>query len=177
MTLSPRTRKLVLSLHIALSVGWIGAIAAYLALDVTVWRSQDAGVLRAAYLGMGIIAGWVIVPLALAALMTGILVSVGTKWGLFRHWWVVISMVLTLAATLVLFAEVRTIDAYARIAADPSASADHLRALGGTLPHSIGGMVVLLVVLVLNVFKPPALTPYGWRKLNPAGSRSTAARP
>ncbi len=152
-------------MHIAVSVGWIGAIGGYLALDVTTFVSDDAVLLRAAYVGMGLIAGWVILPLALAALVTGVLVSVGTKWGLVRHWWTVISLLLTVFATLVLLSELRTISAFAGIAGDAGNVPDQLRGLGSTLPHSVGGTLVLLVVLVLNVIKPRGLTPYGWRKL------------
>lgn len=164
MRLAPWLRKLVLSLHIALSVGWIGAIAAYLVLDAAAAISQEPTTLRAAYVGMGLIAGGALVPLAVASLLTGVLVSVGTKWGLIRHWWVVVSLLLTVFATLVLFSEVRTIDAFASAAANPSMSSDQLRALGTTLPHSVGGSLVLLVVLTLNVYKPQGLTPYGWRR-------------
>ena len=162
--MSPGLRKLALSVHIALSVGWIGAVAAYMAFDVTAATSQDARALRAAYLAMELIVRNIIVPLAFAALVTGLVVSVGTKWGLFRHYWVLISLLLTILATVVLLVETRTIAALADIAADPTTSGDDLRALGSTLVHSVGGTVVLLAVLVLNVYKPQGLTPHGWRK-------------
>jgi hypothetical protein len=160
----PALRKLSLAVHITLSVGWIGAVAAYIALDVAAATSQDVSTLRAAYLGMGLIGGSVIVPLAIASLLTGLVVSLGTKWGLFRHWWVLISFVLTLVATAVLLGETQTIHYLAAIAADPTSSDEDLRALGSTLAHSVGGTVVLLVILVLNVYKPPGVTRYGWRK-------------
>jgi hypothetical protein len=50
------------------------------------------------------------------------------------------------------------------MAAAPTTSAEHLLALPPTLPHSIGGLVLLLIVQWLNVFKPQGLTPYGWRR-------------
>lgn len=164
MRLSPALRKAALAAHLALSVGWLGAVAAYLPLDLSAATSTDPQVLRAAYLGMGAIAGSVIVPLALGALLTGLLVSLGTKWGLLRYWWVVVSLALTTLATVVLLVETGTIAAHAAVAADPRASNADLRALGSTLVHSVGGALVLLVVLVLNIYKPQGLTPYGWRK-------------
>lgn len=106
----------------------------------------------------------VVVPLAIASLVTGLVMSLGTRWGLFRHYWVLISLVLTVLATVVLLAETRTVGAYADIAADPSTSIEALRAMGSTLVHSVGGMAVLLVILVLNVYKPRGVTRYGWRK-------------
>jgi hypothetical protein len=164
MTMSPGLRKLALAAHLTLSVGWIGAVAAYLALDVTVATGQDAQTLRAAYLGMGWIARYVIVPLAFASLLTGLVMSLGTKWGLFRHYWVLISFVLTIIATVVLLLETRAIRSFVDMAADPATSTEHLRAMPSTLVHSVGGTVVLLVILVLNVYKPQGLTRYGWRK-------------
>ena len=44
-------------------VGWLGALAAYLALDLTSATSQDAPTSCASYLGMESIARYVIVPL------------------------------------------------------------------------------------------------------------------
>jgi uncharacterized membrane protein len=113
---------------------------------------------------MGLIAWYVIVPLALASLLTGLVMSLGTKWGLFRHYWILISLLLTIVATVVLLIETRTISYFAEVAADPATSADDLRALGSTLVHSVGGTIVLLVILVLNVYKPRGMTRYGWRK-------------
>lgn len=164
MIMSPGARKLVLTIHIAVSVGWIGALAAYLALDVAAATSHDIVVLRAAYTGMALIVSTAIVPLAIAALLTGLMVALGTKWGLFRHYWVVLSLLLTTVATAVLLVETQTIRHLARLAADPATSPGELRGLPTTLAHSIGGTVVLLVVLALNMYKPRGMTRYGWRK-------------
>jgi hypothetical protein len=162
--MTPRLRKFALATHITLAVGWVGAAAGYIALDVAAATSQDAQTLRAAYLAMELIASYVIVPLALASLLSGLVMALGTTWGLFRNYWVLISLVLTITATAVLLAETQTISSFADIAADPATSSDDLRALGNTLVHSVGGTVVLLVILMLNVYKPRGMTRYGWRK-------------
>jgi hypothetical protein len=164
MIMSPALRKFALAIHLTFSVGWVGAVAGYLALDLSVATSQDPQILRAAWIAMGLVVGWAIVPLAIAALLTGLMMSLGTKWGLFRHWWVLISFVLTVFATLVLLSEAQVIGHMAAIAADPTTSDDELRDLPSTLPHSIGGLAVLLLVQVLNVYKPQGMTRYGWRK-------------
>jgi DMSO/TMAO reductase YedYZ heme-binding membrane subunit len=164
MIMPPRLRKFALAAHITLAVGWIGAVASYIVLDVAAAASQDAQTLRAAYIGMGVIAWYVIVPLAFASLLSGLVMSLGTKWGLFRHYWVLISLLLTIIATVVLLVETQTISYFADIAAGPTTSSDDLRALGSTLVHSVGGTAVLLVILVLNVYKPRGMTRYGWRK-------------
>ena len=162
--IGPWARKLSLPTHLAVSVGWIGAVAAYVALDVTVATGESAEVLRASYLAMELIARAVIVPLAITSLVSGIVVSLTTRWGLFRHYWVVISLVLTAAAVGILLREIQVISHLAAVAGDPATSPDELRGLGSTLVHSIGGLVVLLVVLVLNVYKPRGLTRYGRRR-------------
>ena len=162
--MSPGVRKFVLSAHLTFSIGWIGAVAAYLALDLTVATSHDAATLRAAWIAMGTITARAIVPLAIASLLTGIVMSVGTRWGLLRHWWVLISFLLTLFATVVLLSESAVIGRAAAVAADPATTEHALLALPNTLPHSIGGMAVMLTVQVLNMYKPRGLTRYGWRK-------------
>jgi len=174
--MAPALRKLALAIHLSTSVGWIGAVVAYLALDVTVATSGDPSAVRAAWVGMGLIASWALIPLAIASLVTGLIMALGTKWGLFRHWWVLISLGLTVGAAGVLLSESRVIADSAAMAGDPATSATQLLAMPGTLPHSVGGLIVLLAVQVLNVYKPQGLTPYGWRKLQEEQSRHSARR-
>jgi uncharacterized membrane protein len=177
MTMPPPIRKLTLAAHLTLSVGWVGALAAYLALDVATATSQDPQTLRAAYLGMGLIVRDVIVPLAFASLLTGVVMSVGTRWGLFRHYWVLISLLLTTIATVVLLDSMQAISDFAAAAAAPTTSAAQLRTLPSTLDRSVGGMVVLLVVLVLNVYKPQGMTRYGRRQQQKERTQRDQRRP
>jgi hypothetical protein len=162
MTLSPRLRKLALTVHVITAVGWLGAVVAYLALGIAAVSRQDAQMVRAAWLAMAWTGWFVIVPLAVAALLTGLVISLGTAWGLFRHYWVVISLALTVFATIILLLHMPSVSATAEEAriADEAG----LRALGGDLFHAGGGLLVLLAITVLNVYKPRGLTPYGWRK-------------
>jgi len=161
MMMPPRLRKFMLTVHVASSVGWLGAIGAYIALNVPALTSTDPQVVRAAYLMMEPVAWFGVVPMALAALLTGIVQSLGTPWGLLRHYWVVISLGLAVFATTILLLHLPAIDSMATVAGDPSAD---LGALDGDLFHSVGGLMVLLVPLVLNIYKPRGLTRYGWRK-------------
>lgn len=161
MMMSPAVRKLALTAHLTVSVGWIGAVIAYIGIVLAAQASQDAQTLHAARIAMAWIAAYVLVPLAFASLLTGILMALGTKWGLFRHWWVLISLLLTIIATIVLLTQLEHIIAGAQTV---SHSADSRSGLWGELLHPVGGLLVLLVIQVLNVFKPKGLTPYGWRK-------------
>jgi hypothetical protein len=162
MTMTPDFRKLALIVHLTSSVGWIGAVIAYLALGVSAVTSQDLQTVRAAWIAMEVTGWYVIVPLAFAALLTGLVMSLGTQWGLFRHYWVLITLGLTIFCTIILLAHMRTVSSVASTAREPDGA--HLGHLGGDLLHPGVGLVVLLVILALNVYKPRGLTPYGWRK-------------
>lgn len=160
MTMPPELRKVVLTAHVVSSVGWLGAVVAYIALDVVAVTSRDVQTVRAAYLAMELTVFSVIVPLALASVTIGVVNALGTHWGLFRHYWVLVKFLLTLVATSVLLLEAQTISSMATTAAsgvDP-------RELPGSLPHSVGGLVVLLIITILSVYKPRGITRRGWRK-------------
>jgi hypothetical protein len=158
MAMPARWRKLVLTTHIVTSVGWLGAVVGYVALDAAALNSQDPSMVRSAWLARDVVVRYAIVPLALASVVIGVVNALGTPWGLFRHYWVVMKLLLTLAATGILLQEAQSIAAAARQA---SVSADPRP---GSLLHSVGGLVVLLTVTTLSVFKPRGQTRYGWRK-------------
>ena len=162
MIMTPRLRKFALTAHLAFSVGWIGAVVAYLALGVSAVTSRDAQNVRAAWIAMEVTGWFVIVPLALAALVTGIVMSLGTPWGLFQHYWVLITLVLTALSIVILLVHMPTVSFLADVARE--ADGADLAGLGGDLLHPGVGLLVLLVIMGLNVYKPRGLTPYGWRK-------------
>ena len=114
----PGVRKLALTVHITTSVGWFGAVVGFLALAVAGLISQDAQVVRGAYLAMDLITWFVIVPFCLASLLTGIVQSLGTPWGLLRHYWVLAKLILTVLATLILLLHTQPISYMANIAAE-----------------------------------------------------------
>jgi hypothetical protein len=117
---------------------------------------------RAAWTAMAVTGWWAIVPLAVAALLTGLVMSLGTPWGLFRHYWVLISLVLTVFSTVVLLLHMPTVSGMAAMAQQMDGAG--LRALGGDLFHPGIGLLVLVTIAVLNQYKPAGVTPYGWRK-------------
>ncbi len=162
MVKAPRLRRVLLSVHIVGSVGWIGAAAAYLALGAAAGTARDVQTVRAGWIAMELTGWFVIVPLAVSALITGVLLALGTPWGLFRHLWVVISLVLTaLSLGLVLLHMPKV-----SVMADTARATDdgQVLRLGGEVVHPALGLVVLSVITVLNVYKPRGLTPYGARK-------------
>lgn len=162
MIMAPGLRKFVLTLHLALSLGWVGAVVAYLALGISAVTSQDTQTIRADWIAMEL-TGWsAIVPLALGSLFTGLVMSLGTAWGLFRHYWVLISLLLTVFCNVILLSHMPTVSSSAQVARE--ADGVVLHGLGGDLFHPGVGLLLLLVITALNVYKPRGLTPFGWRK-------------
>ncbi len=167
MTMSPGLRKFALTAHVTASIGWFGAVAAFLALALAGMFSQDPVLVRAAYLVMGLTTWAVIVPLALVSLLTGVVSSLFTRWGLFRYYWVLLKLVITILATLVLLLHTQFIDFLAGAAAKTAVLGPALSgAQREMVIASAAALVVLLVLTVLSVYKPRGVTPYGQRKLD-----------
>jgi hypothetical protein len=138
--MKPSLRKLVLTAHITFSVGWLGAATAYLALAVAALFNRDADTLSGAYLAMKLIGWVVIVPCALAALVTGLIQSLGTEWGLFRYYWILTKFLLTALACVVLLLHMPAVGRGSRLVSE--------------VVHSGAGTFVLLCTTTLSVYKP-----------------------
>lgn len=163
MSVRQAIRRLALLAHVASSVGWLGAVLAFLALAAVGLSSEDVSTVRGVYLVMDPVAWRVLVPLAFAALLSGILSSLVSPWGLFRHYWVLAKLSLTVLATVVLLVYMATFRSMARVAADPASELGALRNASPAL-HAALALLVLLVATALAVYKPRGMTPYGWRK-------------
>ena len=167
--MTPSLRKLALTAHVAFSVGWIGAIAAFLVLSIVGLNSQETEVVRGAYLAMNLICLYTIVPLSLAALVTGLIQSLGTQWGLFRHYWVLVKFLLTiLSVAILLMHQFTAVEKATKLVSGTAAGTlprVELREVGFVLVRASGlGMLVLVVVTALSVYKPWGVTRYGRRK-------------
>jgi uncharacterized membrane protein len=174
MTLRPGLRKFVFTAHVISSVGWIGAVIAYLALVFAALTSEETETVRATFRAMEL-SYFALVPLAVAALLTGIVQALGTTWGLFRHYWVVFKLVLTVLATTVLLLHLPAVNALAEAAADTDRS--DLPGAGGELFHAGVGLLVLLTTAILGVYKPRGMTEYGRRKQAELRTRSQEEPP
>lgn len=166
MILGPRLRRFALTAHITSSVGWLGAVVCFLALAVVGLSSQDAPTVRAAYIAMESTGWFVLLPLALASLLTGLIQALGTKWGLFRHYWVLVKLLITLVATIVLLLYLETLGYFSDVASKTAISDADLDALRNPSPllHSGAALLLLLVAATLSVYKPRGMTRYGWRR-------------
>src|SRR5215212_9945018 len=180
MLMTAGVRKFALTTHVTSSVGWLGSVAAFLALAIAGVSSGDSQMVRAAYLAMHLTTWFVIVPLSLASLLTGLVDAVGTPWGLFRHYWVVTKLLLTVLATTILLVHTQPIDRVADVAARMNLAASDLRQLRLQLVgDAAAALFVLLVTTTLSVYKPWGMTPYGIRRESEAtaGWRRADRRP
>src|SRR5215831_698123 len=165
MIMTPGLRKFALTAHVTSSIGWFGAVAGFLALAVAGQTSQDRELVRAVNLALELTTRFVIVPLCFASLLTGLVSSLFTRWGLFRYYWVLLKLLITIFATLVLLMHLQPIELLAGVAAKTTVSGANLRNEQLLMVvASGGGLLVLLVLTVLSVYKPRGMTPYGWRK-------------
>lgn len=165
MRLSPAIRKGVLTVHLTASLGWLGSVAAYLVLAVAGLNSSDAMFVRGSYIGADLIMRFMIVPLSFGALTTGIVIALATPWGLFRHYWVVVTLVLNVFSIIPLLLHAQGTSRVARAAAIRALSATDLSGSRNELvTTAAAALVMLLVAMTLNVYKPRGLTPWGWRK-------------
>jgi hypothetical protein len=156
-------RRLVFTAHIASSLGWLGAVCVFLGLAGLGLASQQEATVRAAYLVMAPAAWITLVPLAHAALFSGVAISLGTPWGLLRHYWVVAKLALTLVSTIVLMIYMETFREMAGVAADPIAEL-HLVRNPSPLVHGVLALGLLMTATILSVYKPFGMTTYGLRE-------------
>lgn len=159
--LSRPARRATLVVHVAAAAGWLGLTLGLLALATAAITTDSAATTEAAVRSMKIFADWLVLPLALLTLLSGVLLSLGTPWGLARHRWVYTKFWLTLATT-----------AASTFALRPGVTHNaQVVAAGGALPDPtdliMGPIVSLsayLFMTVISVLKPWGLTKRGRRQ-------------
>ena len=171
--MTPAVRRVALTTHVTSSVGWLGAVIVFLGHAAIGLTSQDPQIVRGVYLVMEPAAWFALLPLAVAALVTGLVQSLGTPWGLFRHYWVVFKLLMTVCATVILLIYMGTFRQMAAVAADPRVELEAVRNASPAL-HAGLALAVLLIATVLGIYKPAGLTPYGRRATGEDGGSPTA---
>lgn len=165
--LTPFFRKFGLTAHVTFSVGWFGAVAGFLALAIAGLTSQNPQIVVSSYLSMDLITWFVILPACFGTLLTGLIQSLATQWGLFRYYWILVKFLLTIVATIILLAHMQPISYMADMVAGTTLSDSDLRGLRIQLIADAGAaLLVLLVATTLSVYKPWGLTTYGQRRVN-----------
>lgn len=154
-----RVRAALLVVHVVASAGWLGLDGALVALEVTGLHSGDPAVRAGIALAMAVIAGWVLIPAVFVSLCSGLVLALGTSWGLTRHWWLVaksvIAVVLTATGAALMLPRLPEVVA-----------GDGAPAQGLTLAARSVALGLLFTATALSVVKP-------WGKTGLARSRGT----
>jgi hypothetical protein len=177
MPMAPAVRRFVLTVHVIVSVGWFGAVAAFLALAVAGLASRSVQTVQAASLAMELIGLFVITPLSLASLASGLVSALGSPWGLFRHYWVVFKLVLNVVATAVLLLYIQSLGYFAGLVRNEGLTSADLAQLRDPthVLHATAALIVLGLAAVLAVYKPRGMTRYGQRKQLVLAARNRSA--
>jgi len=155
MTMTPRLSKLVLTTHITFSVGWLGAVAVFIVLAITGLTTMDNQLSRSALLSMDLSAWFVIVPFCLTSLFTGLVQAFGTKWGLFKHYWIVVKLFLTVAMTILLLLHMQPISYLAGVATKTSFSnSQYAEQLLDIITKAGAAILVLIAITTISIYKP-----------------------
>ena len=140
-------------MHVVVSVGWLGAAYVMLVLGFVATRSVPE--LRHDRYGLlHVFDQAAMIPMSLAALVTGLIVAVGTPWGLLRFYWVTVKLVTTVAGMV--FAGLY-VSRMAIRAAALTATNTHADISSVDLQIHIGAIVMVTMLTVnttLSVFKP-----------------------
>jgi hypothetical protein len=156
-------RRLTYTVHLMSSIGWTGAALVFLSLAVVGVTSRDEATVRGAYLVMAPAAWFVLMPLAHTSFLSGVALSLGTRWGLFRHYWIVLKLAITASSTVVLLIYTRTFDQMAGTAADSDAPLELVRN-PSPIVHAVLAIVLLSLATVLGIYKPFGMTPHAERR-------------
>jgi len=159
--MSPAVRKAALTAHVTSSVGWLGAVLVFLTLAISALASTDERMTQSLYAVMNLAVWRALVPLAVTALVTGLIQALGTPWGLFRHYWVVFKLALTSLGTIVLLLYTQTLAVLAELADRAAGPAGSLtvpeqQLLGSptVVVHTSAALLLLLATTVLAIYKP-----------------------
>ncbi len=147
-------RKLVGLMHVTTSVALLGAVASFLVLALVGISSLNPEIQKACYLAMNILAEFVVLPLAILSLVIGILSSLGTPWGLVRFYWVIAKLIWTTITVIVLLLQMNAISQLATIANTRNLTPDDLGLQMRMIIHAGGGLLVLIAIMVLSIWKP-----------------------
>ena len=101
LRLRPRVRRAVLTLHIVASVGLLGDVAVIVAINVRAATTSDAQLAASAYELLTMFPVLFGIPLSLTSLATGLVLGLGSNWGVLRYLWVTTKLLLNVSVILV----------------------------------------------------------------------------
>ncbi len=161
-------RKSVLLVHIASAGAWLGVDVVMGVLVVTALVSDDGHTKALAFRSLELVAVGPLLALGLLCLLSGVLLGLGSRYGLLRYWWVAAKLALNLVLTgLVLVALAPEVTAHAEQARQFEAGLPVPLAVGQLVFPPIVSPVALLVAMVLAVFKP-------WGRIRPGRAHGSS---
>ncbi|MEP6828445.1 MAG: hypothetical protein ABJA10_10270 [Aestuariivirga sp.] len=161
MTFSSPMRKFVLLAHVTTSVGLLGAVASFLLLSIFGIVSSNAQLVQSSYVLLMPLSTYLILPLVVASLLIGIISSLGTPWGLVRYYWVAAKLLLTSIILIVLLLQMNAIAQLSTIAANRMVTDTDVGLRIRMIIHAGGGLGMLLLIMILSLWKPKGVTPFG----------------
>lgn len=165
--LTPPTRRAVMVLHAICGIGWMGVDIAVFILLMTARTTTDPALVVSGFNAIRMVVPIAVPPLSLGMLATGLLLGLGTRWGLVRYWWVLVKLVLALIMVVLVFLSlVPGVNSIA-VLSTTGVSADALRASLGSIPDQllyppVVSFLMLGTAAILSIFKPWRRTP--WRR-------------
>ncbi|MGW3254983.1 DUF2269 domain-containing protein [Streptomyces fungicidicus] len=159
--LSRPARRAHLVVHVLASACWLGLTAGLLALGITANTTGSPAMAGASVRVMKLFADWLLLPVAFLTLAGGLVLSLGTPWGLARHRWVWTKFWLTLATTT---------------ATAAAAAGQPLPDGGDVLMGPLVSLAAYVFMTVLSVLKPWGPTRRG-RRLRAEARRPRTAAP
>ncbi|MFE7646012.1 DUF2269 domain-containing protein [Streptomyces phaeoluteigriseus] len=166
MKLTRPVRRASLVVHVAASASWLGLTLGLLALGTAATTTGSAATVEASVRAMKLFADWLLLPLAALTLLSGLVLSLGTAWGLARHRWVYTKFWLTLATAT---ATVLALRPGVNAAVTAVAAGETLPDAGDVLFGPVVSLSAYLFMTVVSILKPWGLTRRG-RRLRGAGT-------
>ncbi|MFJ8107269.1 hypothetical protein [Streptomyces sp. NPDC096132] len=163
-TISPRLRKAVLTIHVAISVGWLGLVTGMFAMSVAGATTHDAAQQAAMYRTMSLLDEIFLGMTSMFALISGIVVSAGTKWGLLRRTWVATKFFLTMGVMVLGFSVIHQLILEANTLVDEGAPArgGELDGVGWAMSGAaLVALLSLIFMTAVSTYKPWGTTRWG----------------
>ncbi|MEW2610544.1 DUF2269 domain-containing protein [Streptomyces sp. NPDC047880] len=157
-------RRAALVVHVTASACWLGLSLGLLALGTTAASTGSAATVEASVRAMKLFADWLLLPVAFLTLLSGLLLSLGTKWGLARYRWVYTKFWLTLATTT---ATVLALRPGVNSAVTAVAAGGPLPDAGDVLFGPVVSLSAYVFMTVISVLKPWGKTRRGHRRTQP----------
>ena len=153
--MSARTRKAILVVHVASAGAWLGIDVVMAILIFTSLGTSDVHTRAVCYEALSLFAVWPLLSVGLLSLASGILLGLGTRYGLVRYWWVVAKLALNvLLSALVLIGLRPGIAELNRLGHELDAGTTTIAPIGNMIFPPIVSPICLAIAFVLAVFKP-----------------------